>query len=233
MLKLLLVVTALFIANTQDVSDWEFGVSIGSDTPTLHIEGFFDLLGSQSSESYYVIRQVLQNFNINSNPGLRFTLYIWPQPVLTFSYAVSVGARYIANNAKNTADVWTFCELMFNNYQSFNNSATYNSSLSQVQAQLATLVNQNMPQYAYNDILAGLTNSNNMDQADYLAAWGRNRGIVTAPSYIGNGVLIDAGGELTVSYWTTLIQQFVNATSSPSPCEATQIDQDAFSDILQ
>jgi hypothetical protein len=227
--KLLVLVTAIFISNSQSVADWPFGVSIGSDTPTLHIEGFFDLLGSTSSESYYVLRQVLQNFNINSNPGLRFTAYVWPQPSITFSYAASVGARFIAN--RTTADLWTYYELMFNNYQSFNNSVTYNSSLSQVQAQIATLVNKAMPQYSYDDILAGLTASDYMDQASYLAAWGRFRGIVTAPSYIGNGVLIDAGGELTVAYWTTLIQQFVSATSSP--CEVSGLTADAFSDILQ
>jgi len=215
MLKIFLVLFAVqFCAGQQvpSIPTKPMGISVGSSTPKLHIEGFFDLASPVSSQSFTALWQVLQNFKISQNQDLRFTFYVWPQPVYSFSFLLTTGARYIANNCKTDADVWNYFHLAFDNQKSFSNPATLNSTFNQVKLQLATLISQNMTQYTLQNAQAGLSSSANADEADDYGAFGRFWGVVVGPTYFANGIIIDAGDELTISSWTSFITPFINQT---------------------
>lgn len=215
MLKIFLALLVVQFCTSQQIPSIPtkpMGISVGSSTPKLHIEGFLDLASPVSSESFTVLWQVLQNYKISQNSDLRFTFYVWPQPAYSFSFLLATGARYIANNCKDSADLWNYFHLIFDNRKSFNNSATLNSTFNQVKLQLATLISQNMTQYTLQNAQIGLANSTNADEADDYGAFGRFWGVVTGPTYFANGIIIDAGDELTVSSWTSFISPFLSQT---------------------
>jgi len=211
MLKFLITLTifSLSLSADQKIPIAPLGFSVGSPTPKIYLEGFFNLIDPNSSKSFTNFWSALQKLDIDHNPNLRFTFYVSPEPTYYFSFMTSTGGRYISKNSQNPNDEFLYYQTIFENYETFSNAKTVDQSLNQVALTLAKLINSKMPQYKVDDIYNGLTTLSYLEEAADYGAFARSRGVVVAPTYFINEVQVDGASSFTTDRWVNYINQFL------------------------
>ena len=193
---------AVFASQDVPIPSRPDGFSLGSNTPTLHIEAFFDLLCPDSRDSWGVLQALLATeYHITTNQTLRFTAHIFPLPYHINSFLVSQGARVIADNLQQPADIWTYINYIFAIQTLFYNQATASLTQEQVQQKLVGLVNKLLPNYA-GVFEKGLEYGTPFDyEARISWKYGCSRGVTGAPVYLANGVRINGADSFTAAQW--------------------------------
>lgn len=196
----------------------------GSVSPTILIEGFFDLLCPVSADAYNTYSKLADQY---SNTNIEFRVHIHILPFHLNSYTVSEGVYYLAsqNTTSNKhSTVLDYIELIFHHQSEFYNPVTENLSQRQIIHQLAKLVDKHSIA-DIDEFESGLINSgNSIDLIDrnnwkYIVS----RGITSTPTFIINGVLTDIDSEWSIKQWNKLIEQLepVKQSKSDSKSEST------------
>ena len=74
---LLTLFLAAFASQDVPIPKIPDGYSLGSATPNLHIEAFFDLLCDDCRDTWAVLEPILRNeFHVATNQTLRFTIHL-------------------------------------------------------------------------------------------------------------------------------------------------------------
>jgi len=203
---LIVLVLAAFASQDTPIPSRPDGYGIGSNTPTLHIEAFYDLLCPDSRDSWGVLQALLvSEYHIATNQTLRFTAHIFPLPYHINAFMAAQGARVIADNLAKPADIWTYIDLVFASQTLFYNAATANLTQEQVQDKLSGIVNKAMPAYA-GIFEKGLEYGTPFDSEARIAwKYGCSRGVTGAPVYLANGVAIDGADSFTAAQWRNFL----------------------------
>ena len=69
------------------------GLSLGSETTSFTLEAHYDLLCPDSRDSYFVLSQVIRDFNLSSNPNFKFTIHFFPLPYHTYAHRAAIVER--------------------------------------------------------------------------------------------------------------------------------------------
>lgn len=206
-----LVILALFAITAFSSQDTPIpaspdGYSLGSTTPTLHLEGHFDLICPDCKNSWAILEPILRNeYDIVNNKTLRFTIHLFPLTYHVNSFLASQGARVIADNLRDPNDMWTYINMVFANQSQFSNPATFQQTQVQIQANLATLVDHYMPQYSQ-VFASGLQYGSQADSEARISwKYGCYRGITGTPTFFANGVAIDGAENFSSDDWRNFL----------------------------
>jgi len=203
---LLIFSLAVFASQDIPIPSKPDGFSIGSDTPNLHLEAFYDLLCPDSRKSFEDLIPILDTeYHIFYNETLRFTVHIFPLPFHRNSFLAAQGARIIADNLYHDDDVWNYIGWILETQSALSNQVTANLTQLQAQEILTTLTVEAMP--AYSGIFAkGLEYGNQYDtEARISWKYGCSRGITGTPTYMANGVVINGAGSFTAAQWRNFL----------------------------
>jgi len=184
------------------------GFSRGSNTPTLHIEAYYDLLCPGSKSAWGIIEPLLNNdYHIDTNQTLRFTIHMFPLPYHINAFFTAQGANVIYDNLKDSDDIFKYLNLIFANQAKFSTPGTVDQSQNQVIQNLIDLVKTNMP--AYGDIFAkGITSGTYNSEARMSWKYACYQGVTGAPIYFANGVKIDGAADFNGAQW----KKFLNGS---------------------
>jgi len=182
------------------------GFSVGSNTPNLHIEAFYDLLCPDSKKSFEILLTMLDTeYHIYTNQTLRFTAHIFPLPYHRNSFMTAQGARVIADNLYHDDDIWNYLALTFYNQDYFSNQNTTYMTQEEVKENFANLTVWLMPDYS-GILMKGLEDGNQYDtEARISWKYGCSRGVTGTPTYMANGVAINGAGSFTAAQWRNFL----------------------------
>jgi len=208
LLTLALFAFTAFASQDTPIPPLPDGFSIGSNTPKLHLEAFFDPLCVDSRDSWKILEPILRNdFHIATNQTLRLTIHMFPLPYHINAFFTAQGANVIYDNLKDSDDIFKYLNLIFANQAKFSTPGTVDQSQNQVIQNLIDLVKTNMP--AYGDIFAkGITSGTYNSEARMSWKYACYQGVTGAPIYFANGVKIDGAADFNGAQW----KKFLNGS---------------------
>jgi len=204
----LLAVLALAAFASQDVPIPAVpdGYSLGSNTPSLHIEVFFDVLCPDCRDAWTTLEPILRNeYNITTNQTLRFTVHLFSLLPHVNGLWANIASRVIADNLKDPADMFKFINLIFAHQEAYYTTATTQLTQAQVIQNFIDLISTSMPQYA-DVIKTGLQYGSQADtEARYAWKYACYRGVSATPTFLANGVVINGAGDFTGNDWRNFL----------------------------
>jgi len=208
--KLLLVALLTFTAAlaSQDVPIPKIpdGYSLGSATPSLHLEAFFDLLCDDCRDTWAVLEPILRNeFHVATNQTLRFTIHLTTLLNHVNGLWANIGARVIANNLKAPEDMWRYFNLIFSHQEAYYPTATMYLTQAQVIQNFVDLISTNMPEYA--DVIKSGIQYGSQADTEARIAWkyACSRGVNTTPHFLANGVIVNGAANWQANDWRNFL----------------------------
>jgi len=185
------------------------GYPVGMATAPVVLEAFYDLLCPDSKASWPAIQQVISNYGMN----LYFIFHTFPLPYHTFSFIANQGMHVIANITNNNQKViYQYASLIFDQQAMYYNAPTMNSSTTEVVNSLASLVSSQLKVIKAEDFIAGIADVSINYQTRVSWKYGCSRGQVTGtPTFLINGVFIDASPQWTLADWQQMIDPLLLA----------------------
>jgi len=215
-----LVILALGASAFQDtpIPPRPDGFSLGSNSPKLHLEVFFDLLCPDSRTSWRILEPILRNdFHITTNQTLRFTIHMFPLPYHFNAFFTAQGARIIYDNLKNPEDIFTYINLIFDNLEKFTTPGTVAESPAQVAQRMKTLINAKLPAYSEFINAGFLHGDRQFGEGKVSWKYACYKGVTGAPVYLANGVAVVGAGEWNGNEWKNFLNgSYLKQKLSPS-----------------
>ena len=190
------------------------GYSLGSTTPTLHLEAFFDLACSDCQATWGLLEPILRNeYNVTTSKTLRFTVHLFPLAFHTNAFLLAQGARVIAENLSDIEDIFSYFNLIFKNQPDYYPTNTLNFTQNQIHQNLTNLVQSALPEYAA-AFTTGLVYGSQADgEARISWKYGCSRAVTGTPTFLANGVEVDDAGDFTADDWRNFLNGNYNAIS--------------------
>lgn len=200
------------------------GLSLGSETTSFTLEAHYDLLCPDSRDSYYVLSQVIRDFNISTNPNFKFTIHFFPLPYHTYAHRAAIVERFYIFTIKclkvsslpryiqdvyGSAEAWRYVDWLFHNQETFYNGNISNYTLIQTDLKLADLVHQNL-NLSPESILNGLHNPQYDGEVRISWKFGCSRTVSGAPFYFVNNIKVDDAPGFAYIDWVNFLKDFFN-----------------------
>ena len=217
MFKSLLLLSVLYISlasQTIPLPKTLDGLSLGQSNSSFVLEAHYDLLCPDSRDSYFILSQVLQDFNLSTNSNFLFTIHFFPLPYHTFAHRVAIGERYLQDNFGSIV-AWEYVELMFRTQETFYNGNISNSTLMATDEKLARHVEKNIGVPA-DFFLNGLNDSDYDGEVRISWKFGCSRTVSGAPFYFVNGIKVDDAPGFNYTGWVNFLQDYVNLNETQS-----------------
>jgi len=182
------------------------GYSLGSNTPTLHIEAFFDLLCDDCRDMWIYLEPILRDeYHIATNQTLRFTVHLFTLLNHVNGLWANIGARVIAQNLKAPEDMFKYINLIFANQEQFYPSATVHLTQAQVIQNFVNVISTNMPEYA-DAIKNGIQYGSQADtEARYGWKYAISRNVASTPTFLANGVKVNGAENFQANDWRNFL----------------------------
>jgi len=209
------------------------GYSMGSNTPILHLEAFYDLTCSDCKAAYGIMSTLLKNLIISKNKDLRFTFHVFPIPSHHNAFLFSKGLHAIAKYSNNTQDVWDFINLAFANQDKFYNDATQDLTEAQIVQNFVNLVSSNMPQYNATYFSELLSNPPVAYDTLISSQYANYKTVIWTPTYLANGIQIGGAGGFTYNDWINFIKQFIHIGSESLDLEVQEKEENKVYDFIK
>ena len=205
-LSSLLVLCALaFVSHAQvPIPNRPDGYALSLTAPAtapVVLEAFFDLLCPDSKAAWPVVKQLLEHYP----QSVYFLMHTFPLPYHTFSFLANEGAHVMdALTGGNTTAVRAYTDLLFDVQEAYYNPVTLNQSTTQVVERLAKDVQSVYPD---NGAFLKRMNSPGDINGETRISWkyGCSRAITGTPTFLLNGVYIDADASWALSDWQSVI----------------------------
>lgn len=182
-----------------------------ADSPVV-LDAFVDLLCPASQAAWPTLGQVIASYK----GQVRLVTHLFPLPYHTWAFIFSQGAYIVDDNSShNVSAVYNYFDFSFNIQTQYYNPATADLSTNEIVSQLAADVQKAgiMSAQSFQD---GINNSDlNMDAR---VAWkyACSRAITGTPSFLINGVFINADSSWTVADWQSVINPLLAANARKS-----------------
>jgi len=192
-------------ANPTPIPPTPAGFSRGSNTPTLHIEAYYDLLCPSSKAQWGILEPLLKEYELDSNQTLRFTVHIFPLPYHYYSFLMSQGAQVIYDKQTNAKEIFTYIDTVFENQEDYGCEAVVDKSQNTIRNSLYLQVIKRLP-YASTYFLQGLTAGNAYDVSTRIQwKYGAYNKVTGTPTFFANGVEINGAAGFTRDDWKKFI----------------------------
>jgi len=204
-------VSLVLVAGQTPIPPRPDGYPSGSPSAPVVLEAFFDLLCPDSKASWPTIQQVIQHYG---SENLYFIFHTFPLPYHTFSFIANQGMHVLAHLTNNSNKaVYDFASLMFGQQEMYYNANTMNSSTTDVVNSMATLVASQLKGIITKEqFLAGIADVNINYETRVSWKYACSRGQVTGtPTFLINGVFIDASPAWTLSDWQQVIDPLLQS----------------------
>jgi len=186
------------------------GYSMGSSTPTLHIEAFYDLTCSDCKKSSTIMFKLLKDLLISKNKDLKFTFHVFPIPSHANAFLFSKGLHAIAKASNNSQDVWDYIHLAFDNQEQFFNAATQDLTQNQIVDNFVHLVSNNMTQYNATYLNQLLSNPSVVYDTLISSEYANYKNVIWTPTYLANGIQIGGADGYNYNDWINFLKQFIH-----------------------
>eukprot|EP00742_Colponemidia_sp_Colp-10_P004023 GILJ01004291.1.p1 GENE.GILJ01004291.1~~GILJ01004291.1.p1 ORF type:complete len:266 (-),score=26.78 GILJ01004291.1:164-961(-) len=180
------------------------GFASGNGDAPLLVEMFIDPLCPDSKAAWPAIKEVLASYGPDR---LRFYLHLFPLPYHRNSFMASQTFHPVAD--VNSALAFQWADIMFENQDAFSNGATSSLTPPQVIDKLAALGDS--VGVAKDKIATALTDPS-VDWATRVSwKYACSRGVAGTPSYLVNGVAVNADTNWTLADWKSLLDPLYTA----------------------
>ena len=197
----------------------------GSRSSEVQLELFFDLMCPYCKLAWPNLKQVMNNY---TDAQLAVVMHTFPLPYHHNAFYTAQGAHYLAQNStRGRIDtvVMEYTELVFKYQEEFNDAETEKLSPADVKQTLGSLVQDNMG-IASGPFVSGIQSGGEADgstRTSWKFACGA-RAVSGTPSFMVNGVTVEAETSWTLDQWKSLIDPLLSGptTSASSPSKSTQ-----------
>jgi hypothetical protein len=184
-----------------------YALGSGPATAPVVLDAFFDLLCPDSSAAWPTIKKVIAVYPTQ----LYFLLHTFPLPYHTNSFIANQGMHVIDRASHHNASaLLAYTDLLFDIQQDFYNAATADKTITQVIVALASAVETGglLPSAAF---VKGIADSGINEETRVSWKYGCSRAVTGTPSFLLNGVFVNADASWQLSDWQSIIDPIIKA----------------------
>ena len=182
------------------------GLSLGHLNSSFSLEAHYDLLCPDSRNSYYILSQVMRDYNLSTSENFKFTIHFFPLPYHTFAHKVAIGERFVQDNY-GVGKAWEYTDFMFRNQETFYNGNISNLSISQVEGKLGRLIERNL-EIPSSSFVSALEDPNYDGETRISWKFGCSRTVSGAPFYFVNGIKVDDAPSFQYADWVNFLKDY-------------------------
>jgi len=175
------------------------GFSLGDADAPVQFELFGDTMCPDTAQAYPTIREVAASYGPEK---LRLTFHAFSLAFIHSSMLTNQGLWVVAS--ANASNVWNYIELIFANQNSLWNDQTADLTTNQVIAKVAALA-ANVSIIDENAFIKGMADQTIEMQAITSWKYIASRAIAGTPTFLVNGVAVDADPDWTVQDWQQIL----------------------------
>jgi len=176
------------------------------DSPVV-LEIFVDLLCPDSKAVWPTIGAVIDSYA----GQVRLVTHLFPLPYHTWAFIANQGAFVVDDSSKhNVSAVYNYFDFAFNIQSQFYNAATASLSTNQIISNLASAVDK-AGILSAKAFTAGINDANLNWNARVAWKYACSRAITGTPSFLINGVFINADLTWSVADWQSIINPLLAA----------------------
>ena len=184
-----------------------YALGSGPATAPVVLDAFFDLLCPDSAASWPTVKKVIAAYP----EQLYFLLHTFPLPYHTNSFIANQGLHVIDRAAQHNASaLLQYTDLLFSIQQRFYNAATADKTITQVIAALASAV-ETAGLLSSAAFVKGIADSGINEEQRVSWKYGCSRAVTGTPSFLLNGVFINADASWELSDWQSVIDPLIRA----------------------
>jgi len=180
------------------------GFSIGNANAPVLFELFGDTMCPDTAHAYPTIRQVAAAYGPDK---LRLTFHAFTLPFIHSGMLTNQGLWVVAAN--NATGVWKYIETIFANQEYLWNSQTADLTTNQLIAKIGGMA-QNASVLSQNTFVSGMANEQIQNQAITSWKYIASRGIAGTPTFLVNGVEVEADPDWTLQDWQQVLNPLYN-----------------------
>jgi len=168
-------------------------------------ELFGDTMCPDTAHAYPTIQQVAAYYGPDK---LRLTFHAFTLPFIHSGMLTNQGLWVVANT--NSSGVWTYIETIFANQGALWNTQTADLTTNQVITKIAGMA-ANASVISQSAFIAGMNNEQIQMQATTSWKYIASRAIAGTPTFLVNGVVVEADPDWTLQDWQQVLNPLYNA----------------------
>eukprot|EP00455_Lapot_gusevi_P048458 TRINITY_DN669_c0_g1_i1.p1 TRINITY_DN669_c0_g1~~TRINITY_DN669_c0_g1_i1.p1 ORF type:complete len:279 (+),score=107.33 TRINITY_DN669_c0_g1_i1:59-838(+) len=188
------------------------GFAQGSPSSPIQLEAFFDLLCPDCKQAWPNVKQVLSYYNAPNQPSnIRFYLHTFPLPYHHNAFFAAQGAHIVLQNTNsNVSKVFDWVDAIFDAQDYFSGSATATITPNEVLNEFGNVAQKvlGIPQATF--VQAYNANTDYPTRVSW--KYGCSRGVSGTPTFLVNGVQVQADPSWGLTEWRQVIDPLLSQT---------------------